>query len=219
MICPRLHAATPKKSWSSRFELEESISYTSNFRSCCSSNRYDICTFDAKSGSCVLSITSVRWYSTHLDSPNGWIYVTHIGSDFDNKSLPCSPLEMNKTCNKNQHVLIISVVFNCTMTFTRTLASLKKAPNASPARQSKFYFTSSFSSRTRSERGRHIYFPLKYLQLHYTPLLCNEWCLLFVRHIKLSLNILCSTSEIPMSKTNISHYILRNSISFVTSEQ
>jgi len=117
MICPRLQAATPKKSWSSKFELDESISYTSNFSSCCSSNRYDICTFDAKSGSCVLSITSVRWNSTHLDSPNGWRYVTHIGSDFDNKSLPCSPLEMNKKCNKNQHVLIVSVVFNCTMSF------------------------------------------------------------------------------------------------------
>ena len=103
MICPRLHAATPKKSWSSRFELEESISYTSNFRSCSSSNRYDICTFDAKSGSCVFSITSVRWNSTHLASPNGRIYVTHIGSDFDNKSFPGSPLKMNKKCNKNQH--------------------------------------------------------------------------------------------------------------------
>ena len=164
MICPRLHAATPKKSWSSRFELEESTSYTSNFRSCCSSNRYIICTFDAKSGSCVFSITSVRWNSTHLDSPKGWMYVTHIGSDFDNKSLPCSPLEMNKKCNKNQHVLIISIVFIAQV--TRTLASLKKAPNVSPARQSKFYFTSRFRCRTRSKSGWHIYFPLKYLQLY-----------------------------------------------------
>ena len=49
-------------------------------------------------------------------------------------------------------------------------------------------------------------------------LMCDDKRFINVRHFTLLLKIWCSTSEIPISKTNISHCIFRNGISFVTAD-